>query len=97
VAKHATKDDCWIVINGEVLDITKFMPEHPGGDAVIMMFAGKDASEEFNPIHPPEVIQQYAPEAVIGKLGQAAPTVDPDVSGDFQSVSSEGAASAKSS
>ena len=32
-------------------------------------FAGEDASEEFNMIHPPDVIGKYAPDAVIGLLG----------------------------
>ena len=70
VAKHTTKDDCWVVVNGDVLDVTKFLPDHPGGELAILTFAGKDASEEFNMIHPGDVIQKYAPDAVIGKLGQ---------------------------
>ena len=75
VAKHTTKDDCWVVVNGDVLDVTKFLPDHPGGELAILTFAGKDASEEFNMIHPGDVISKYAPDAVIGKLavGGAAP------------------------
>merc|ERR1712061_469989 len=69
VAKHATKESCWVVVNGEVLDVTKFLGEHPGGELAILTFAGKDASEEFNMIHPPDVIGKYAPDAVIGELG----------------------------
>merc|ERR1712170_136008 len=69
VAKHTTKSDCWVVVNGEVLDVTKFLSEHPGGELAILTFAGKDASEEFNMIHPPDVIPKYAPDAVIGKVG----------------------------
>merc|ERR1719433_1433587 len=69
VAKHNTKEDCWVVVNGEVLDVTKFLSEHPGGELAILTFAGKDATEEFNMIHPPDVIPKYAPDAVIGVLG----------------------------
>merc|ERR1719420_2941504 len=69
VAKHTTKQDCWVVVNGEVLDVTKFLPEHPGGVLAIMTFAGKDATHEFNMIHPPDVVGKYAPDAVIGLLG----------------------------
>ena len=29
--KHAKPDDCWIVVNGKVYDLTTFAPEHPGG------------------------------------------------------------------
>jgi len=71
VAKHTTKADCWVVVNGEVLDVTKFLSEHPGGELAILTFAGRDASEEFNMIHPPDVIPKYAPDAVIGVLGAA--------------------------
>lgn len=69
VAKHASKTDCWVVVNGEVLDVTSFLSEHPGGELAILTFAGKDATEEFNMIHPPDVIPKYAPEAVIGTIG----------------------------
>jgi cytochrome b involved in lipid metabolism len=31
VAKHTAEDDCWIVIDGQVLDISKFLTSHPGG------------------------------------------------------------------
>merc|ERR1712060_240617 len=53
VAKHTTKTDCWVVVSGQVLDVTKFLGEHPGGELAILTFAGKDATEEFNMIHPP--------------------------------------------
>merc|ERR1712203_359221 len=69
VAKHNTKTDCWVVVNGEVLNVTNFLSEHPGGELAILTFAGKDATEEFNMIHPPDVIPKYAPDAVIGSIG----------------------------
>merc|ERR1719277_2959390 len=69
VAKHTSKTDCWVVVNGQVLDVTSFLSEHPGGELAILTFAGKDASEEFNMIHPPDVIPKYAPDSVIGVVG----------------------------
>eukprot|EP00747_Dinoflagellata_sp_TGD_P160531 gnl/TRDRNA2_/TRDRNA2_177992_c0_seq13.p2 gnl/TRDRNA2_/TRDRNA2_177992_c0~~gnl/TRDRNA2_/TRDRNA2_177992_c0_seq13.p2 ORF type:complete len:415 (+),score=105.09 gnl/TRDRNA2_/TRDRNA2_177992_c0_seq13:83-1327(+) len=69
VAKHTTKTDCWVVVNGQVMDVTNFLKDHPGGELAILTFGGKDASEEFNMIHPPDVIGKYAPDAVIGALG----------------------------
>ena len=47
VAKHATREDCWLVIEGNVYDVTKFIPMHKGKDA-ILMGCGKDATEMFN-------------------------------------------------
>jgi len=73
VAKHNTKSDCWVVVEGQVLDVTSFLSEHPGGELAIITFAGKDATEEFNMIHPPDVISKYAPESIVGKLGGGAP------------------------
>merc|ERR1712038_85354 len=72
VAKHTSKTDCWVVVSGQVLNVTKFLGEHPGGELAILTFAGKDATEEFDMIHPPDVIGKYAPDAVIGVVGTAA-------------------------
>ncbi|KAI5118567.1 hypothetical protein M0805_005858 [Coniferiporia weirii] len=70
VAKHNKKDDIWVIVNGEVLDVTNFLPDHPGGAKAILLYAGRDATEEFNMLHDPKVIPRYAPDAVIGKLKQ---------------------------
>jgi L-lactate dehydrogenase (cytochrome) len=31
VSRHNKRDDTWIVVDGEVYDMTEFAPEHPGG------------------------------------------------------------------
>ncbi|CAE7613793.1 osm1 [Symbiodinium sp. CCMP2592] len=81
VAKHNSKADCWVVVDGQVLDVTSFLSEHPGGELAILTFAGKDATEEFNMIHPPDVIGKYAPDSVIGKVGSGAPAAAPAAGG----------------
>ena len=69
VAKHNTEGDCWVIISGKVYDVTKFLPDHPGGKKAIMLFAGKDATEEFDMLHPPNVLKKYLPpEACLGPL-----------------------------
>merc|ERR1711953_584522 len=73
VAKHTTKTDCWVVLHNNVLNVTNFLASHPGGELAILTFAGKDATAEFDMIHPPDVISKYAPDAVIGVLGGGAP------------------------
>merc|ERR1719326_1581343 len=78
VAKHNSKADCWVVVSGDVLNVTSFLSQHPGGELAIITFAGKDATEEFNMIHPPDVIPKYAPDAVIGKLGEGGGDDDDD-------------------
>lgn len=68
VAKHNKKDDVWVVVDGQVLDVTSFLPDHPGGEKAILLYAGRDATEEFNMLHDPKVIPRYAPDSVIGKV-----------------------------
>ena len=51
VAKHNSEKDCWVVVNGQVLNVTDFLKDHPGGKKAILLFAGRDASEEFNMLH----------------------------------------------
>jgi flavocytochrome c len=68
VAKHNKKDDIWVIVNDQVLDVTNFLPDHPGGEKAIILYAGRDATEEFNMLHDPKVIPRYAPDAVIGNL-----------------------------
>lgn len=72
VAQHNTAESCWVILYGNVYDVTKFIPEHPGGAKVILQLAGKDATEEYDPIHPPGILEDnLKPE---DKLG----TVNPD-------------------
>jgi len=68
VAKHNSEKDCWVIVNGQVLDVTAFLSEHPGGKKAILLFAGKDATEEFNMLHKPDVVEKYAPASIIGTL-----------------------------
>mmetsp|Transcript_64840 Transcript_64840/g.164345 ORF Transcript_64840/g.164345 Transcript_64840/m.164345 type:complete len:82 (+) Transcript_64840:98-343(+) len=59
IAKHNTETDCWVVVGDEVYDVTNFMADHPGGKKAIMLFAGKDATEEFDMLHERKVIKKY--------------------------------------
>ncbi|EPS96269.1 hypothetical protein FOMPIDRAFT_1025451 [Fomitopsis schrenkii] len=68
VAKHKSKDDVWVIIDNQVLDVTSFLPDHPGGEKAILLYAGRDATEEFNMLHDPKVIPRYAADSVIGTL-----------------------------
>lgn len=37
----------WVVIENVIYDPTKYLNDHPGGPAVIMNRAGKDATKDF--------------------------------------------------
>merc|ERR1719230_2502925 len=72
VAKHNSKESCWVILHDRVLDVTNFLKDHPGGELAILTFAGKDATEEFDMIHPPDVIDKYLPaSSVLGMVGAA--------------------------
>lgn len=54
---------------GEVWDVTEFLPSHPGGSKIILQLAGRDATEEYDPIHPPGTLESnLKPEAKLGKI-----------------------------
>jgi len=46
VAVHDTADDCWMVINGMVYDVTDYIALHPGGNN-ILAGCGIDATDIF--------------------------------------------------
>lgn len=49
VAKHTTRETgIWVTYKGDVYDISKFIPNHPGGRDKIMMAAGKDIEPFWN-------------------------------------------------
>jgi L-lactate dehydrogenase (cytochrome) len=41
VAKHNSRESCWVVVNGYAYDVTDFLDEHPGGAAIILKYGGK--------------------------------------------------------
>ncbi|KAK9454728.1 FMN-dependent dehydrogenase-domain-containing protein [Dipodascopsis uninucleata] len=61
VSKHNSKDSCWVIVHGKCYDVTEFLPEHPGGQRIILKYAGKDATKEFEPIHPKDTLDKYLP------------------------------------
>src|SRR5277367_3183149 len=65
IAKHNTKEDCWVGVNGMALDVTEFLENHPGGPKAILLYAGKDATEEFNMLHDKNVIEVSIPSLTV--------------------------------
>lgn len=59
VAKHNNESDCWVVIHGRAYDVTDFKEDHPGGSSIILKWAGKDATDTYDPIHPPDTLDKY--------------------------------------
>lgn len=72
VAGHKTDKDCWVILEGNVYDVTDFLDDHPGGKKAIMLYAGKDATKEFAMLHKPEILTKYAAEYKLGPVAAAA-------------------------
>ena len=36
LAKHTSRDDCWVAIHGKVYDVTQFLSMHPGGVGTLL-------------------------------------------------------------
>lgn len=49
LSTHNTEKDAWIAIDGIVYDISNFIPNHPGG-AAILKGIGTDATELFHAV-----------------------------------------------
>lgn len=68
VAKHNKRDDCWVIIDDTVCDVTTFLDNHPGGADILLQYAGKDCTLEFKDIgHSPDAILEME-ELAIGKV-----------------------------
>ena len=39
---------CWVAIHGRAYDLSSFVSDHPGGQAILWDYAGKDASKAFD-------------------------------------------------
>ncbi|KAB0390802.1 hypothetical protein E2I00_016711, partial [Balaenoptera physalus] len=63
VAKCNSLKEIWLVIHGQVCDVTCFLNEHPGGEEVLLEQARGDATESFEDVghssEAREVLKQY--------------------------------------
>ncbi|KAF1961171.1 L-lactate dehydrogenase [Byssothecium circinans] len=72
VAKHNTAESCWVILYGQVYDVTSFLTSHPGGAKVILQLAGSDATSEYDPIHPPGILEEtLTPSQKLGAINLA--------------------------
>lgn len=76
VQQHKSTDSCWVILYGFVWDVTDFLGEHPGGANIILKLAGQDATEEYDPIHPPGTLEENLPASK--RLGPIDPKTLPE-------------------
>ncbi|KAI9882373.1 MAG: hypothetical protein M1823_005879 [Watsoniomyces obsoletus] len=69
VRQHNTLASCWVVLYGDVYDVTDYLLHHPGGPRAILEVAGRDGTAEFDRIHSSGTLERtLKPEARIGKI-----------------------------
>lgn len=87
VAKHNKDGDAWVVIDGGVYDVSTFAEMHPGGEQLLLQYAGQDVTEDFFDLHQAKVLCRYS-KLRIGDLAGAKPSVlgTQNVPGDFCKV-----------
>jgi hypothetical protein len=69
VRTHSSEDDCWVIIRGEIYDVTALMDIHPGGTYAIFQHGGTDCTRAFEDAHPEkpwEALQAYRVGKVTG-------------------------------
>lgn len=67
----------WTAIDGEVYDVTQFMPFHPGGELIMQKYLGRDCTAVFAHHHAHFKVKMAIPELLVGPL--LAPGVLPAV------------------
>jgi len=58
----------YMIINGDVLDITSFASGHPGGEIAILEHAGTDATKAFYALHRHEVLEKRLKRLKVGEV-----------------------------
>ncbi|KAL4004177.1 protein transport protein SEC24 [Sarotherodon galilaeus] len=76
VARHCTKDSCWVLMGTRVYDVTAFLRMHPGGEALIRSRSGKDVSQamEGPPHRHSENARRWMEQYYIGELDRDSGT-----------------------
>ncbi|KAL2519260.1 Cytochrome b5 [Abeliophyllum distichum] len=74
-SQHNTQEDCWVVIDGKVYDVSSYLDEHPGGDDVLLGATGKDATDEFEDAGHSKSARELMESFCIGELDPTSPAI----------------------
>ncbi|WFD33466.1 hypothetical protein MCUN1_000279 [Malassezia cuniculi] len=66
--EHKSENDLWLLIDGKVYDVTKFISEHPGGDEVLITEGGRDATEPYEDVGHSEDAYDILKTLLIGEI-----------------------------
>ncbi|QQK41801.1 Cytochrome b5 reductase, putative [Penicillium digitatum] len=77
VAAHNTKGDTWVIIHGQVFELTKYLQDHPGGADALMEVAGIDATAAYEDVGHSEDAREIMQPFLVGTLKNAQQYVRP--------------------
>ncbi|CAA6667353.1 unnamed protein product [Spirodela intermedia] len=77
-SQHDTREDCWIIVDGKVYDVTEYLDDHPGGDDIIVSVAGKDATEEFEDAGHSKTARELMKSFCVGEVDPSPPPPPPE-------------------
>ncbi|MFA6273539.1 MAG: cytochrome b5-like heme/steroid binding domain-containing protein [Candidatus Paceibacterota bacterium] len=47
IKKHNNINDCYMVMNNKVYDLTSYFGSHPGGDRAMVLYCGENATQAY--------------------------------------------------
>lgn len=68
VAEHNTKKDGWFIVHNDVVNVSSFYDDHPGGRDIILQHLGTDATEAFDGNNHSKSALKLLQKLVIGHL-----------------------------
>ncbi|CAI7609598.1 unnamed protein product [Penicillium glandicola] len=77
VAAHNTKGDTWMIIHGQVFDLTEYLQDHPGGVETLVEVAGTDATAAYEDVGHSEDAREIMQPFLVGTLKDAQQYVRP--------------------
>lgn len=68
VQEHRVPNSYWIIIHGNVYDVTSFLDVHPGGRAALTKLGGKDATSAFDAVSHSGSAKARMQEFLVGEI-----------------------------
>ncbi len=89
IQEHSARDNCWLVIDNKVYDISTWHAKHPGGK-VIRHYAGQDATDPFRAFHRDiSFAEKFMRPLFIGEVDPTTRPAEPPIIKDFRKLRDE--------
>ncbi|CAK91615.1 unnamed protein product (macronuclear) [Paramecium tetraurelia] len=84
LAEHSNRTSLWVVIEGQVFDVTTYLAEHPGGDDILIKYGGLDGTQKFLEVNHSNYARSLRNARLVGTL-----TSDPQPNDYLKAVKSK--------